>query len=465
MKKLVLFGAGVYAKMYKSLLDYLGMSFDYFTDNDRTKFGTVLYGKPVISPESLVSLDCNIIISCSHGEQIKKQLADMGIFDKLIGLEDICDQFKMKIENTPILGTSVAEDKLSVIVDMYEGIGWGGTEMWAASVAEGLCDNGYPVELFGSREQLALDEKYECMVERFPTEGTIECMVNKMRESLPFVLLNNFSGCAYLASVMLKMQYPDMVHIINVIHNDNRSLFQAHMMFGEWADRVICVSDKIRKTMISDYGLDESKVYFKEQPIEIETGFSRLYDSFVRPLRMGYAARLVKQQKRADLFPEIISKLEALTQNYQIEIAGDGEYFSVIREFVQNNKLEERVILKGRIDKGKMSDFWKRQDVYLNFSEYEGTSLSMLEAMSYACVPVVTDVSGVSEFVEAGKNGYICEVGDLDGICKAICHLESHRDLLESYGEICKSEIASRCKKEDYIKFVQAIIDDVEGNG
>lgn len=55
MKKLVLFGAGVYAKMYKSLLDYLEMSFDYFTDNDSTKFGTVLYGKPVISPESLVA--------------------------------------------------------------------------------------------------------------------------------------------------------------------------------------------------------------------------------------------------------------------------------------------------------------------------------------------------------------------------------------------------------------------------
>ena len=463
MKKLVLFGAGVYAKMYKSLLDYMEMSFDYFTDNDSTKYGTVLYGKLVISPESLVALDCNIIISCSHGEQIKRQLADMGIVDKLIGLEDICSQFKMKIEKSPVLGTRAGTEGVSVIVDMYEGIGWGGTEMWAASVAEGLHDNGYRVELFGSIEQPALDEKYECMAERFSSERTIECMVNRMRESLPFVLINNFSGSAYLAAVMLKMQYPDKVHIINVIHNDNKSLFNAHMMFGEWADAFMCVSDKIRKTMIREYGLDESKVYFKEQPIEIDNGFSRVYDAVERSLRIGYAARLVKQQKRTDLFPEIISKIESITINYQLEIAGDGECLPLIRDFVQSNNLEERVILKGRIDKADMPEFWKRQDVYLNFSEYEGTSLSMLEAMSYACVPVVTDVSGVSEFVEEGKNGFVCKVGDLDGICKAIGYLEQHKELLEEYGELCRNEISGRCKKEDYIEFMQSVINTVEG--
>lgn len=33
MDILILFGAGVYAKKYKALLDYLDMEFNYFTDN------------------------------------------------------------------------------------------------------------------------------------------------------------------------------------------------------------------------------------------------------------------------------------------------------------------------------------------------------------------------------------------------------------------------------------------------
>ena len=37
------------------------------------------------------------------------------------------------------------------------------------------------------------------------------------------------------------------------------------------------------------------------------------------------------------------------------------------------------------------------------------------------------------------------------------------RELLEEYGELCRSEIASRCKKEDYIEFIQNIINSVEG--
>lgn len=53
MEKIILFGAGVYAKKYNALLEYLYMDFDYFTDNDSSKWGTVLYGKPVISPDEL----------------------------------------------------------------------------------------------------------------------------------------------------------------------------------------------------------------------------------------------------------------------------------------------------------------------------------------------------------------------------------------------------------------------------
>lgn len=50
-----------------------------------------------------------------------------------------------------------------------------------------------------------------------------------------------------------------------------------------------------------------------------------------------------------------------------------------------------------------MDAFWKGQDVFVNVSEYEGTSLSMLEAMGYGCVPVVTDVSGAREFIAQEK--------------------------------------------------------------
>ncbi len=463
MKKIVLFGAGVYAKKYKSLLDFLEISFDYFTDNDSSKFGTVLYGKRVIPPQKLLEIDCSIIISCTHGEQIKNQLEDMGIVDKLLDIRDIYDLFREKITSKADYCYQ-ASNQISILVDMYEGIGWGGTEIWAATVAKGLNNKGRNVILYGSTEQVSLEAEYENLVERISGENTIEKMITSMIGKMPFVLFNNFAGCAYLAAVMLKMQYPNQVKIVDVIHNDNKSLYNAHMVFKDWTDCFLCVSDKIRQSIIREYNLDLNKVFFKEQPIDVEKNYVRKYREAKKTIRIGYAARLVKQQKRADLFTELIDIFEKMNIHYQLSIAGEGECYSFIEKKIKNNNLHDKIFLLGRIDKSEMTDFWKRQDVYLNFSEYEGTSLSMLEAMSYACVPVVTDVSGVSEFVTDGKNGYVCHVGDLEGIAMAIKKLDLNRGLLKEFGEVSREKIMVRCKKDDYFDYMNDIINGLEND-
>lgn len=459
MKNIVLFGAGVYAKKYKSLLDFLGIEFHFFTDNDKSKIGTELYGRKVISPETLRDLDCNIIISCTHGEQIEKQLTEMGILDKLLKMEDFYEEFAHRIREIEVSAAKALKQK-RIIVDMYEGIGWGGTEVWASNVAAGLSAQGYEVALFGSAEQAVMEDNVEKITERFQGEKVIEHMVEYMLKSIPFTLINNFAGCAFLAAVMVKMQYPEQVKIINVIHNDSKSLFQAHMVFRECVDSFICVSNKIRNTIVEEYGIDSRKVFFKEQPIETDGQLYRGYSVKGSPLRIGYAARLVNQQKRADLIPELVERLEVLQINYVMEIAGEGECVPAIKAFVKERGMEQKVILHGRLPKGKMPDFWKVQDIYLNFSEYEGTSLSMLEAMSFACVPVVTDVSGVSEFIVDDVNGYVCEIGDLDGIAERLQRLDNTREKLAVFGERCRREIVERCNPKEYIGYIGQIIEE-----
>lgn len=454
MKQIVLFGAGIYAEKYKSLLDFLDLSIDFFSDNDQLKLGQTLYQKAIIEPNKLKELDCHILISSTHYVEIVQQLTKMGIEDKIIRLEDLAVKLKERLDQEHIAASGEPEKEQTVILDMYEGDGWGGTEMWAATAAKGLESEGKTVILFGSESQPPLSEEYECMVERFPNIHTFEKMVKSMVTRLPFVLINNFSGYAYMIAVMLKKIYPGKVEIVSVIHNDDRSLYNAHMAFAEDVDKFICVSDKIRSTMIQEYGLNEKKVFFKEQPIKCDENFKRSYRTVGCPIRIGYAARLVKKQKRADLFPELINYLESEEINYELSIAGEGECFSRIKEFLQKADLKGKVALIGRVPKTNMPEFWKQQDIFLNFSEFEGTSFSMLEAMSYGCVPVVTDVSGVSEFIREGMNGYVCEVGDLKGIAGAIKCLDANRGDLQIFGEYCRNEVLTRCRIQDYIDFL-----------
>lgn len=458
-KKIVLFGAGVYAKTYKSLLDFLGVPFDFFTDNDSQKFGKVLYGKQIIPPQDLIEMDCNIIISCCHGEPIKKQLEELGIADKLLEFENLSSMFRKKISTMSIRERNLEKREKTVLLDMYEGIGWGGTEIWAATVAKGLYELGYKAELVGAKEQDSLSEDYEKLVTRFDSTNTIEQMVSYMLDRLPFVLINNFSGCAYLAAVMLKEQFPDKVHIIGVVHGDNQSLFATHMVFKEWVDGFICVSSTIREKIIANYCLDADKVFYKEQPIEMDFSIARSYQVNQQPLRIGYAGRLVKQCKRVDLLPKLIGYLEKLKVDYQLEIAGDGESTNEIANYIEQHKLSHKVILCGRIEKKKMQDFWMNKDIYLNISDSEGACLSMLEAMGCGCVPVVTDISGVRDYLKDSYNSFICDVDDLYGIAKAIQKIEGKRIILQEYGNRCRKEVIKRCNKDKYFEFIVGLID------
>lgn len=451
-KKTILFGAGVYAKKYKALLEYLHMDFDYFTDNDSSKWGTSLYGKPIISPKELMNfLECQIIISSTHEIAIRKQLSEMGLSDCIIGLDDLYDLCEQQMERVTDGNVAVHQED-TIMVDMYEGIGWGGTELWAANLACGLKLAGKRAILVGGTEQPTLEGRYECLVNRISEQDTIMHMVDLFEENLPCVFVNNFAGCAFMAAIIVKKKYPDLVQIISVIHNDNKSLFDAHMMMAGYIDKIFCVSNQIRIHMQELYDFDQDRYFFKEQPIETDLSWTREWN-VAQPIRIGYAARLVKQQKRADLLIDLIECLEQKKIDYVFNIAGEGECAEIVSEYIVANQLEEKVKLIGRLPKEEMNLFWKNQDVFVNISEYEGTSLSMLEAMSYGCVPVVTDVSGAREFITDGENGYICAVGDLSGVSDCIVELTQNRQKLEAYGKKSREIIAERCNPGRYVDF------------
>lgn len=451
MSKVVLFGAGVYAKKYKALLEYLHMDFDCFTDNDSSKWGSFLYGKPVIPPEELKNFpECRIIISSTHEIAIRKQLSRMGLSGNVVGLDDLYEMCEQHMSNYKV-PEAIVRDEETIVIDMYEGIGWGGTELWAANLAYGLQKEGKRVILLGGTEQPNLEKEYEILTTRISEQKTISQMIEVIEKNLPCVFINNFAGCAFMAAAIVR-RYSDSVRIISVVHNDNKSLFDAHMMLSKYIDKIFCVSNQIREHMLLLYDYEQGRYYFKEQPIEADKSWERVFND-KGVLRIGYAARLVKQQKRADLLVDFIDCLEKKGFPYLFQIAGEGECAEQTGRYIIEKHLEDRVQLIGRLPKSEMPSFWKNQDIYINISEYEGTSLSMLEAMSYGCVPVVTDVSGAREFIEVDKNGYICDVGDLQSMVDFIGKLDVARERLRCFGRQSQRVVQMRCDAKEYIKY------------
>ena len=71
----------------------------------------------------------------------------------------------------------------------------------------------------------------------------------------------------------------------------------------------------------------------------------RVYSTYMDKIQIGYAGRLEIMQKRADLLIELVKQLELKKVPYIFHIAGTGIYFNEIKQYIKENKLEEKIIL------------------------------------------------------------------------------------------------------------------------
>ena len=452
MKKYVLFGVGKYVSSFLHIIRFFGGEVAYLADNDIGKVGSLYEGKEIIAPIYLKEMNFNILISCVHYEEIKKQLGDFGILDRLISLYDCLQELmlenKVKIERNTVDGNRC-------YFDLYSGARWGGAENWNFDLAKVLYNKGYDVSIIADNE-VEIDTSYSLPIIRIAGSNPLENIVNHVKDAEFITFINSFFGESFFSMLVLKILYPSQIKIVTVVHNDYRDIYQLCTMFGRFIDLYICVSSKIRNTLIKEYNTNENKVFFLHQPIKIPI-YKKEF-KLEKNIKIGIASRLTKNQKRCDLIPILIDLLEDTNINYEIHIAGDGDMLPELQNYIIDHKLESKIFTYGHLKCDQMVSFWKEQDIYVNLSDFEGTSLAMLEAMSYSCVPVVTDVSGVRDFIIDGVNGYIHECGNIQGISDSIVYLYNHRDIIQKYGQLARKQIEEKCDINDYAdKFIVSI--------
>lgn len=458
-ENIVIFGAsGGGIKVAKTLKN-LGVDFCYFVDNDSLKWGTKIEGKDVKCPKSLLTNNARIIIASNYQNEIEGQLSEMGIIDRLLLKEEIIlEKFKIKVKNT---NYSKNKEK-NVIVELADaGICLGGIETWALMVTRSLLKKDRKVTLLTKEKEQDIPkdlEKYTKIInydyERY--KESIQETIDFLIDMLPCTVISNWQSQVMIAAIMVKKMYPKQMKIISVIHSDNIVLYRRQKYLEQYTDFVFCVSKKIRYIFEHDFHISANKLIYKESPVKNIIYNKEYTINKTLPIKIGYAGRISKHQKRADLLLNVIKILNEKNVNFTIEIAGDGTYFN---KLVDETKKYKNVKLLGCIQREKIIDFWKDKDLFLSVSDVEGTSLSMLEAMSLGVVPIVTLVSGVKEFVKNDVNGYYSEIEDVDDIVKNIIKIEEDRKKLLCFGNICKKIIKERCNESDYIDVFEECIE------
>lgn len=63
-----------------------------------------------------------------------------------------------------------------------------------------------------------------------------------------------------------------------------------------------------------------------------------------------------------------------------------------VSEFVTKNKLDQNIILKGKLDNQQLEDWYNAADYFVSCSHSEGSGVALAESMACGCVPIVSDI-------------------------------------------------------------------------
>ena len=150
-------------------------------------------------------------------------------------------------------------------------------------------------------------------------------------------------------------------------------------------------------------------------------------------LRVLFNGRLLHLQKRVLDLPAISRRLAEAGAAVELTIVGDGPDLPRLSDaFGQGRHIAHRLL--GPRAPWEMAPLLDAHDVFLQVSEFEGASVSLMEAMVEGLVPVVTGTESGTELLEHGRNALVCPVGNVEAIARQLAGLAIDRPRVDALG-------------------------------
>jgi glycosyltransferase involved in cell wall biosynthesis len=219
--------------------------------------------------------------------------------------------------------------------------------------------------------------------------------------------------------------------IIAFVHNDHdREYYDALTYYEALVDRFVAVSAVCGERMRLRVPHRASDVmvlpYFVPSPskgvLDIECSSE---------ISLVFAGRMSQKQKRIFDLVVLANELWAIGVPFQLSICGDGNELVELKERFAKAGHGGRIRYYGLVEPDEVGPILRAHDVFVQVSDFEGTSTSMLEALANGVVPAVTLASsGVAGVVSDGVDAMIVPVGDMRALAQRIAVLHQDRPLL-----------------------------------
>jgi glycosyltransferase involved in cell wall biosynthesis len=203
-------------------------------------------------------------------------------------------------------------------------------------------------------------------------------------------------------------------------------------------DVLVAVSEADRRRMIELEGIPPAKT------LVVPNGIPPLAEPTGRDFRteleipadapvLGTACRLTPQ-KAIDVLIRAVALLREHHPEVRVLVAGDGPQEGELRALASELGLDDAVVFVGRVAAAEMPDFLAALDVAVNSSDFEGSSLGVLEFMAAGKPIVATAVGGTPDLIRDGEHGLLVPARDPEAFAAAVASLLDDRERAASLG-------------------------------
>ena len=96
-----------------------------------------------------------------------------------------------------------------------------------------------------------------------------------------------------------------------------------------------------------------------------------------------------------------------IDDDYKLLVAASGEQHSQLEQLSHDLGVNQRIIFSGMISYQELVSYYAKASVFVSVPESDGTASSLLEAMVYGCIPVLSNLPANLEWVLDQVNGFI----------------------------------------------------------
>lgn len=195
------------------------------------------------------------------------------------------------------------------------------------------------------------------------------------------------------------------------------------------------------------YNIADEKLFDIQKPYDPDT------KKIISAGRLSYPKNFQNMIKIAAQLREQLPELEWV-------IYGEGGERADLERLIAEYHLEDVFHLMGQ--SSELYEKYYESSAYISTSRYEGFPMTLIEASACGLPMISYDIlTGPSEIIENGENGFLCPEGDIEEMKRSIVKLFSDREMRLRMSENCR-KTAQQFKADRIVAQWEALIKDYE---